>query len=374
MRQANLPFAKFDCRHFVGEKPCRFSHAGCEDCAAYDPMGVRILIIKLAAMGDVIRTTPLVAALRERHEHCHVTWACGAATAPLLRGAKGIDKVIVLNGDSFNYLAAQSFNELYCLDKEMLAISLSSQTNAELKKGFTMTPQGAIGIHDDDAAYALRLGVDDPLKFIENQNSYQEIIFEACGLSFSGETIVLGINNEDRTQGQRHLESCGKGPWIGINTGAGDVFATKRLSEEKTAALAKKIADEIGMTPVLLGGKTERQRNDRILKLAGNTLLDAGTDHPIRDFVGIISALSALVCVDTLAMHLAVAQAVPVAAIFGPTCHQEVHLYGIGEKIISAPWCSPCYKGSCDHHTCMNEISVDEIIERLRSVLNKRGK
>ncbi len=369
MRQNNLPYAKFDCRHYNGEKPCPRSRTACVDCADYDPMGTRILIIKLAAMGDVIRTTPIVAALRGIHERCHITWAVGAATAPLLRGAEGIDKVVVLNGDSFNYLAAQSFDELYCLDKEMLAISLSSATRADIKKGFAMTAQGTIGIHDDDAAYALRLGLDDPLKFLKNQKTYQEIIFEVCGLKFGGEKIALGIDKTLREKGRKHLESLGKGPFIGVNTGAGDVFATKRLSEEKTADLAKRIDEEIGMTPVLLGGAAERARNDRILKLAGGAAIDAGTDHSIRDFAGIISALSALVCVDTLAMHLAVAQSVPVAAIFGPTCHQEVHLYGIGEKIISAPWCAPCYKGSCDHYTCMGQVRVEEILEKLKSLL-----
>ena len=51
-----------DCRHFRGDMPCVFhkkTGVHCEGCADYDPLKERILIIKLGAIGDVIRSTPL---------------------------------------------------------------------------------------------------------------------------------------------------------------------------------------------------------------------------------------------------------------------------------------------------------------------------
>lgn len=365
--------AKLDCRHFRGETPCHYSRFSCEGCGYYDPMGVRILIIKLAAMGDVIRTTPLVEALRARHERCHLSWVVKAPSAPLLEGVPGIDQVLVLDDSRFHYLTQVSFDEVYCLDKEPGAITLSAAITAKKKKGFTLTPGGKLGIFDEDAAYALRLGIDDLLKFLKNRKTYQEIIFEVCSLSFQGEAVRIGISDEERRAGREYLRSLGPGPYIGINTGAGEVFATKRMSREQTARLAIDIRDELEMTPVLLGGESEAERNERIAALAGSELLNAGTHHPVRRFAAIISGLSALVCVDTLAMHLAVAEEVPVIAIFGPTCPQEVHLYGRGEKIISAPWCAPCYKSACDHHSCMRQVENGPIIEALQRLLAKRA-
>ncbi|MBI5199796.1 MAG: glycosyltransferase family 9 protein, partial [Nitrospirae bacterium] len=63
---------RFDCKYFIGEKPCRFK-LECNGCDRYSPMGVRICIIKFGALGDVLRTTPLLYALREKYPQCHIT-------------------------------------------------------------------------------------------------------------------------------------------------------------------------------------------------------------------------------------------------------------------------------------------------------------
>ena len=355
---------RFDCRHYIGEKPCRFRRL-CDGCHEYSPMGARILVIKLAAMGDVIRTTPIVGPIRARHAACHLTWVVDAITAPLLDGIDGIDRVVEMNPANTDILAAQSWDEVYCLDKEPRAIALAARAKSDGKKGFTMTPWGTLGICGPEAEYALRLGLDDPLKFLENTKTYQEIIFEAVGLSFRDEAVRIGVTDAEREAAAAYLAALGSGPYVGVNTGAGPVFATKRLSERQTAELARAIRTETGMTPVVLGGRDETERNARIVAEAG-VGFDARTHHTVREFAAIVGNMRALVCADTLAMHLAVAQGVPVVALFGPTCPQEVHLYGKGEKIVSAPWCAPCYKGRCDHHTCMNEIQTAPVIAALR--------
>jgi heptosyltransferase-2 len=351
----------------VHEKPCRFKRL-CEDCPQYDPMGASILVIKLAAMGDVVRTTPVAEALRRVHGRCRITWVVDAMTAPLLRDVETIDEVVPYSDTAVNVLLARAFDALYCLDKEPRAIALAARASAKTKKGFTMTPHGTLGVVDADAAYALRLGLDDPLKFLVNTRTYQDVIFEVCGLRFADEPIRIGIGDNDRAEADRLLASLGAGPFVGVNTGAGRVFATKRLPENQAADLLRRIASDLHATPVLLGGPDETERNARILAEAG-VGVDAGTGHPIRRFAAIVSRMAAVVCADTLAMHLAVAALVPVVALFGPTCHQEVHLYGRGEKIVSAPWCSPCYKSECDHHTCMRDIGTDEIVDTLRRVM-----
>ncbi len=73
----NISEVKFDCRHFRGEIPCtpnKLSGSICTDCADYDKITKRILIIKLGAIGDVIRTTPLVEKYRTFYPGCHITW------------------------------------------------------------------------------------------------------------------------------------------------------------------------------------------------------------------------------------------------------------------------------------------------------------
>jgi heptosyltransferase-1 len=54
----------------------------------------RILIVRLSAIGDVIQSTPLASALRERFPNAWISWVVGAAAAPILEGHPAIDDVI----------------------------------------------------------------------------------------------------------------------------------------------------------------------------------------------------------------------------------------------------------------------------------------
>jgi len=77
---------KFDCRFFRGDKPCRYkricAESDKEECPQYKPRGKKILIIKLAAIGDVLRTTPVLSALKKKYPQSHLTWLSEEKTSP----------------------------------------------------------------------------------------------------------------------------------------------------------------------------------------------------------------------------------------------------------------------------------------------------
>jgi ADP-heptose:LPS heptosyltransferase len=76
---------------------------------------------------------------------------------------------------------------------------------------------------------------------------------------------------------------------------------------------------------------------------------------------------------DTTALHLAIALKKKVLAIFGPTCAQEIELYGRGEKIVSPLSCAPCYRRSCSVvPNCMEAISAGEVMRKIRPLLPGR--
>jgi heptosyltransferase-2 len=72
-----MELVKTDCRFFRGDIPCKPHKAHgvhCADCPYYEPIKERILIIKLGAIGDVIRTTPLLRKLREVYPQSQIWW------------------------------------------------------------------------------------------------------------------------------------------------------------------------------------------------------------------------------------------------------------------------------------------------------------
>ena len=76
MRSADTVYHS-DCIHFRGDLPCApHKRAGyhCATCPEYHVQEGRILIIKLGATGDVIRTTPLIHKLRETYPDHAIHW------------------------------------------------------------------------------------------------------------------------------------------------------------------------------------------------------------------------------------------------------------------------------------------------------------
>ncbi|HVO76072.1 MAG TPA: hypothetical protein VMT35_18755, partial [Ignavibacteriaceae bacterium] len=77
-----LKDVKIDCRFLRGDIPCKPNklygvHCVDEkgkDCSYYDPIKEKILIIKLGAIGDVIRTTPLLERIKKDYPKAKIFW------------------------------------------------------------------------------------------------------------------------------------------------------------------------------------------------------------------------------------------------------------------------------------------------------------
>jgi ADP-heptose:LPS heptosyltransferase len=366
----------YDCRHFVGYKPCAFRRE-CEDCPSYSPFGERILIIKLGAMGDVLRTTPLVRGLRRHSPGCHITWLTEPNVVPMLRGIPEIDRLLVYDLNAVLGLQCEEFDRLFCFDKEPKATGLAMKVAAKQKEGFGLSRYGNVVPLGPRSEYTFQLGINDPLKFRQNTKTYPELVFQCAGLPYDEpQTYLMPDLSKELRAGREKLAALGVAPErlkIGLNTGAGDVFATKKWTEQGYAAVADRLQEEFGAAILLLGGPGEIERNASIAAQVRRPVIDTGTDNPLRSFAGIVGNCDLMITGDTLAMHIAIGLNVPVVVLLGPTCHQEIELYGRGAKIVSDFECSPCYLSVCPKDfTCMQAMTVDQVFDAAARVLRAR--
>jgi heptosyltransferase-2 len=364
-----------DCRHFLGHKPCSFRRE-CGGCPHYAPFGKRILIVKLAAMGDVLRTTTLLRGLHRAYPECHITWLTEPNVVPMLQAVAEIDRLLAFSFEDTLQLRHETFDQLYCFDKEPKAVALAMEIQAKERIGFGMSPFGNVMPLSPNSEYMFELGIHDNLKFRINTKTYPELLYECAGLPYpEPQEYILPDLSGEIAEGREYLNSLGVAPGaakVGLNTGAGDIFAPKKWTEEGYAGLADLLAGELGATVLLLGGPAEAERNARIAAAAVHTPLNAGTHHTIRRFAGIVGNLDLMVTGDTLAMHIAIGLKVPVLVILGATCHQEIELYGRGAKIVAECECSPCYLRVCPKDvTCMQTIPARQVYAAAARLLRK---
>jgi heptosyltransferase-2 len=335
------------------------------------------LVIKLAALGDVLRTTPLLRGLRANDPGCHITWLTEPNVVPMLQGIQQIDRLLPYAQETALQLEMETFDEIYCFDKEPKATALAMKIPAKRKVGFGMDRWGNVIPLNKESEYTYQLGVSDTLKFRFNTKTYPELIFECAALPYTEpQPYLLPDLASEIEEAKAGLLDRGVRPEdlkIGFNTGAGEAFATKKWTEEGYVRLANRMAKELGAKVLLLGGPGEVERNQRIAAAAQYLLINTGNDNPIRKFAGIVGNCSLMITGDTLAMHIAIGLNVPVLVMFGPTCHQEIELYGRGAKIVSDFACSPCYLSLCPNQvTCMDAISVDAVFAAATDLLRRR--
>jgi hypothetical protein len=88
-------------------------------------MGPRVLIIKLGALGDVVRTACLLPALAAWHEPPYVTWLTSRAALPLVERMPGVHRALAFTPETLLHLDVEHFDLVLSHDKEPAPCALA---------------------------------------------------------------------------------------------------------------------------------------------------------------------------------------------------------------------------------------------------------
>ncbi len=360
-----------ECRHFRADVPCRphkEKGAHCAGCADYAPRAGRILLIKLGAAGDVVRTTPLLEPLRRAHPDHVLTWV--TQHPELLPSV--VDDPRIFDAATVLWASRTAFDLVLNLDKDREACALAAAVDAPLKRGFTLGDDGLCAPVDaalaGDAAAAAAAadkfltGLFDDVSRA-NTKSYLEEIFAIAGFVFAGQEYVL-----DRPSDPPAFDLPAGKAVVGLNTGCGGRWTSRLWPEAHWEDLARDLSDA-GYAVVLLGGPQEDERNRRLAAAAGACYPG---HFPLRDFIGLVDRCDVVVTAVTMAMHLAIGlrkRLVLFNNIFNPA---EFELYGRGAILAPEQPCSCYFSPRCRADSfCMETLrpatvraAVDAQLER----------
>jgi len=283
-----------------------------------------ILIIKLGATGDVVRTTPLL-----RRLNGPVTWITAENNLTLLQGidregcylswenrkrvAKTVyDLVINLEDDweSSRFLKELKFKQLFGAHlngDDQLAYTSDS------REWFDLSLISTYGREEADRRKLL------------NRRTYQELIFEGLGLGFCGEPYYLPPSIPTRLQGD-----------VAISSTAGPVWPMKKWA----------YFDEL----------------KRELQAMGLTVNILQNRPSLLEHLADVQGHRCLVSGDSLPMHLALGSGVRCVSIFTCTSPWEIYGYGLQEKVVSPFLQNFFYKRGYDRNATTS-ISVRRIMD-----------
>jgi len=275
---------------------------------------------------------------------------CDESSYEVLSFASNIDSLIPYSTEALCIVMNERFDTVFSLDKDRRATSLAMIANSFDKRGFGITREGKLFALTKDSEYAIRLGIDNELKFKLNKKTVPQIIFEMCGFEFKNERYEFNLDGIEKKRGA-----------IILNIGVGKRWPTKSWPDDCWIELAKMLKRS-GYNPVFTGGEAERNLLFDYSTRAGINSLPPSS---LKIFAETLAAAEAVVTCDSLGLHIAIAVKTYTFGLFCSTSAAEIEWYGYGEAILSNK--GPCYNAKCPNWPeCMKEITPEYLFKRIK--------
>ena len=294
------------------------------------PMGERILIVRLGAMGDIIHALPAAAALRRQHPTAHIAWLVERRWLPLLEGNPNLNETLILERSSTSAMLHSAlslrgkFTQAYDL-QGLLKSAIPARLAAARVHGSAQPRESGARFFYTDRVN---------LKAVHIVDRNMELVGGAA---------------EPRAFWLPPGKPEGKlpaGDFVLASPAAG--WPSKEWPRERWAELRTLLAAR-GI-PLVLNGPP-----------------GSGLDHE-SSIAGLIDATRrarAVVGVDSGPLHIAAALGKPGVAIFGPTDPARNGPYGGSMQVLRSPSAQTTYKRGNQTDPSMEAITAQQVFEAL---------
>lgn len=368
---ANLTW-KRDCKSFNSLYACDVlraeNYSDCSPCKFYDPYSKKVLIIKLGAMGDVLRTTPLLPLIKKRYQNCHITWLVNSESKDLLKANSDIDKILTYNQLNFLRIQQEKFDVLINLEISPEATLAANQVKAKEKLGYYFHEDGHPRNYNKAAEFYLNRVYSNQIN-LANRKTYQEMMAEIAELKYEKQPYCLSSSTEYAEAFSKMHGISNKNKIIGINIGSSKRWPSKAWHPDCILEFSKRMSKE-GYKILLLGGPEEQESLPILHRKLTKERIPAMTNNPentVQQFISLINMCNIIVTADSLALHIAIGLKKPAIALFFCTPPWEIEDYGIAKKIAS-PLLEKHFYTDEYKEELTKSISVEEVINAIREL------
>jgi len=325
----------------------------------------QILVVRLAAIGDVANASALSERIRAERPGAHVTWMCGRVAAPLVT-LLGVDEIIVVDERAilrggplararglaavWRRLLGRRFDLVLLLHPDpryqALVLPLLGTPTHRLDRSFgRMNPVPGRFLGDEAA------------RLLDGPKSTGPIV---------GHYPLADVRA--RLPATSPLPSAAGRRIVLVPGGARNVMRDDPLRRWPVARYADVARSLVagGDTVVLVGGPDDAWVRPAF---AGIPVVDLIGTLSLVETLTVLRDCSAVVVHDTGPLHLARLVRAPMVALFGPTVPRQVMSLDTNTHVL---WggadlaCRPCYDGrefaACRNNLCIQEVTVADVI------------
>jgi heptosyltransferase-2 len=340
----------------------------------------RILLVNLAHIGDVLLTTPAVAAIRERHPSAHVTMLVGPWSRDVVEGNPRLDQVLVHRASWWDrsrgspYFDPPGFLELVRLERDGrfdAVVNFKSFFQENLASALAGIPMRVgYGLYGGGFLHTVEPG------FPWDQHTAVEHLGLAAALGARPDPRSPEVfpSEDDRAWAATRLAGL-RGEAIGMHVGAG--VPARRWPLDRFRALADALHERRDATIVLVGGPDDRAAVAEFGRVVRAPTLPLAGEAGLRRTAAVLARCAAFVGNDSGPAHLAAAAGIPTVVVFSAT-NVAARWRPWGRRVTvlqEVPACAMCGLAICARadHACMTGIPVERVLTALETAIDRGG-
>jgi lipopolysaccharide heptosyltransferase I len=291
----------------------------------------RVLLIRLGAVGDVLRTLPALHLIRATYPSVHVTWIVEDLSLELLIGHPEIDEVLRFPRRELRDAGARPgrlVGRLWELVRHLrvrhfdVALDFQGSFKSGLIAGLSGAPR-RVGLspgHSRELSWMFTNEWVRPRERRLNRVERNLLIAEAVGARGDAIEVILPERPEEGRAAQEMLRALNpeERPVVILSPGTSLRQRHKRWPEGHFSRFAARLVPDCGVLALVVWGPGEKELAGSIASMSGGRAVVAPPTS-LRMLAALLRRAALFVGADTGPMHLAWGVGCPVLALFGPT-------------------------------------------------------
>jgi len=355
---------------------------------------MRILLVRLRQIGDVVFTTPAIAALKSRFPGAQLTYLVEPAAAPVVSSNPDLADVIVAprRGGVRGFLADLGLGRRLRRQRFDLVVDFHGGPRASLLTWLSRAPR-RVGYEIAGRAWMYTDRVARPRELrarhsVENQWD----LLTALGVAPprpEDYPVTMPLSSDVDASVRRRLEAQGVGPdsrIVVIHVSAGNPF--RRWPIESFAEVAAALAEvDPAVQVIVTSGPSDADAAARVIATAREKLkagararvLDCG-EFSLAELRVLVEFAALYVGGDSGPMHIAATSRVPMVSLYGPTLPARSRPWraaafpAVAVEVAGLP-CRPCDQRVCEpgDFRCLARITPSQVIDAATRLLSGNG-
>jgi heptosyltransferase-2 len=362
----------------------------------------RILVVKLASLGDLLTVTPALRALRATFADAHIGVLTTPGSAPALRGLDSPDEVMTFDKFAFDRpadalrnlprslglaanLRASGWDTLVLLHHLTTPFGIAKYAALAMGSG----AKRRVGLDNGRGRWFLTdSAVDGGFGWHHEVDYWLDVVGVLGARHPSTPRLELCVAPDDDGWAAARFSELQTSTAVLLVPGSGAFSRARRWSPDRFAEVGRRLHERHGLTPLVLSGlDTDEQDLARRVAAAIGAAGKVAPAAPSPQALGaLIRRCRLVVANDSGPVHVATAVGTPVVAIFGPSNDRAWAPYppqdARHQVVREVVACAPCiHRGhsfgtpqGCPARTCLAILEVPDVLAAAeRALTSSRG-